>query len=114
MPRKNIAHDETHLQVLLLLEVNPQMNQRQLAGVLGVSLGKTNYCLNALVGKGLLKMQNFHGSKHKLAYAYLLTPAGIAEKTSLISQFLRRKIEEYEQLRVEIDALQQLCEISAT
>lgn len=100
-------HQETHLKVLRLLEVNPQMNQRDLAAALGISLGKTNFCLKALLEKGLLKVQNFQSNKRKLAYAYFLTPAGIAEKTVLAGQFLKRKIEEYELLRAEIEALQQ-------
>ena len=100
-------HQDTHLKVLRLLEANPQINQRDLAAALGVSLGKTNFCLRALLNKGLLKMQNFQSSKHKLAYAYLLTPAGIAAKTALTRQFLARKLEEYALLNAEIEALQQ-------
>jgi EPS-associated MarR family transcriptional regulator len=102
-------HQETHLQVLRLLQANPQMNQRELAAALGVSLGKTNFCLKALLDKGLLKVQNFQSSKRKLAYAYLLTPAGLAEKTALTGRFLSRKMQEYEQLRAEIELLQQEC-----
>lgn len=90
-----------------LLETKPQMNQRELAQALGVSLGKTNFCLQALLGKGLLKMQNFQNNKQKLAYAYLLTPKGIAAKAALTSRFLQHKIEEYELLKAEIEALQQ-------
>ena len=100
-------HQDTYLKVLRLLEANPKMNQREMAAALGVSLGKTNFCLKALLDKGLLKMQNFQNSKRKLAYAYLLTPAGIAEKTSLTGRFLKRKMEEYELLKVEIASLQQ-------
>lgn len=107
-------HQETHLKVLRLLEVNPQMNQRDLAAALGVSLGKTNFCLKALMDKGLLKVQNFQSNKRKLAYAYFLTPAGIAEKTALAGRFLKRKIEEYELLRAEIEALQQEAGASGT
>jgi EPS-associated MarR family transcriptional regulator len=107
MPAKAHLHEETHLKVLRLLEANPQMNQRDLALALGVSLGKTNFCLKALLDKGLLKMQNFQGSKRKLAYAYLLTPAGIVAKTSLTSRFLKRKMEEYKLLQIEIELLQQ-------
>lgn len=113
MPEKITIHQDTHLKVLRLLEVNPQMNQRDLAAALGVSLGKTNFCLKALLEKGLLKVQNFQSSKRKLAYAYFLTPAGIAEKTALTSRFLKRKIEEYEQLRAEIEMLQQEASESA-
>lgn len=69
MSEKNPLHEETHLKVLRLLETNPQINQRDLAAALGVSLGKTNFCLKALLDKGLLKMQNFQSSKRKLAYA---------------------------------------------
>ena len=99
-------HQDTYLKVLRLLEANPQMNQREMAAALGVSLGKTNFCLKALLDKGLLKMQNFQNSKRKLAYAYLLTPAGIAEKTSLTGRFLKLKMEEYELLKAEIASLQ--------
>ncbi len=81
------------------------MNQRDLASGLGVSLGKTNYCIKALLGKGFIKMQSFNKSQKKLAYAYLLTPAGIAEKAGLTVRFLERKITEYESLIQEIEAL---------
>jgi EPS-associated MarR family transcriptional regulator len=107
MPENVPLHQDTHLKVLRLLEANPQINQRDLAAALGVSLGKTNFCLKALLDKGLLKMQNFQSSKSKLAYAYLLTPAGLAEKTSLTGRFLKRKTEEYELLKAEIASLQQ-------
>ena len=93
--------------MLRLLESNPQMSQRDLAVALGVSLGKTNFCLKALLDKGLLKVQNFQSSKRKLAYAYLLTPAGLAEKTVLASRFLVRKRDEFALLKAEIELLQQ-------
>jgi EPS-associated MarR family transcriptional regulator len=99
--------ENTHFKVLRLLESNPQMNQRELAQALGVSLGKANYCLKALLDKGMLKVQNFQSSKRKLAYAYLLTPAGIAEKAALAGRFLQRKMDEFEQLKAEIESLQQ-------
>ena len=98
-------HEENHLKVLRLLELNPNMNQRDLADALGVSLGKTNYCLKALLDKGFIKMQRFRKSQRKLAYAYLLTPVGIAEKAGLTARFLERKVAEYESLKVEIEAL---------
>lgn len=107
MSDKSPLHEETHLKVLRLLEATPQMNQRDLAEALGVSLGKTNFCLKALLDKGLLKMQNFQNNKQKLAYAYLLTPKGIAEKAALTNRFLKRKIEEYTLLKAEIEALKQ-------
>jgi EPS-associated MarR family transcriptional regulator len=100
-------HLETHLKVLRLLEAHPQMSQRELAVALGVSLGKTNFCLKALVDKGWLKVQNFQSSRRKLAYAYLLTPAGLAEKAALTRRFLMRKTEEFALLKVEIELLQQ-------
>jgi len=94
MPENVRLHQDTHLKVLSLLEANPQMNQRDLTAALGVSLGKTNFCLKAQLDKGLLKMQNFQ-SKRKLAYADMITPAGLAAKTSLTGRFLKRKIEEH-------------------
>ena len=97
--------EENHLKVLRLLEANPHMNQRDLADALGVSLGKTNYCLRALMDKGFIKMQRFRKSQRKLAYAYLLTPVGIVEKAGLTTRFLERKVVEYEGLKVEIEAL---------
>jgi EPS-associated MarR family transcriptional regulator len=100
-------HLETHLKVLRLLEANPKMNQRDLAVALGVSLGKTNFCLKALLDKGWLKVQNFQNSQRKLAYAYLLTPVGLAEKTMLTREFLMRKKEEFALLKAEIELLQQ-------
>ena len=108
MPSSQIssANDEIQLRVLRLLEANPQMTQRELAEALGVSLGKTNFCIKALFEKGLIKLQNFQSNRHKLAYSYLLTPTGIAEKSAITARFLARKMAEYEQLRVEIASLQ--------
>ena len=98
--------DEIHLKVLRLLQDNQQLNQREMADALGVSLGKTNYCLKALVDKGYVKMQNFMSSHNKLAYSYLLTPSGIREKAQLTTQFLKRKVAEYESLKHEIASLE--------
>ncbi len=81
------------------------MSQRALARDLGVGLGTINFCFQALVEKGLVKMQNFSQSKNKLRYAYLLTPAGVAEKSKLTAEFLRRKVAEYEMLQRETDEL---------
>ena len=99
------TQDENQLKVLRLLEVNPQLTQRSLANALGVSLGKTNYCLKALLGKGFIKMQSFNKSPNKLAYAYLLTPTGITEKAGLTVRFLARKVAEFDSLTLEIEAL---------
>ena len=105
MSKEAFVYQEAHFRVLRLLELNPKMNQRDLAAATGVSLGKTNYCINALVDKGLIKVQSFKSNKRKLAYAYLLTPAGIAEKAVLTQRFLKRKMEEYEVLKAEIETL---------
>ena len=107
MSEGNFLYQEAHLQVLRLLESNPQMSQRELSVSAGVSLGKTNYCINALLKKGLIKVKNFKNNKRKLAYTYLLTPEGIREKTALTHQFLKLKMKEYELLKAEIKLLQQ-------
>jgi EPS-associated MarR family transcriptional regulator len=99
-------HLATHLKVLRVLQARPHINQRELAAELGVSLGKTNFCLKALLNKGLVKMQSFKRSQNKLAYAYLLTPAGMAQKAELTAMFLRRKQQEFVELKAEIDKLQ--------
>ena len=100
------ARDELRLRVLRALEANPELSQRQLAAELGVSLGGVNYALKALMERGFVKADNFRKSGNKVAYLYVLTPKGVAEKTSLAAAFLGRKIEEYEVLRQEIEALQ--------
>ena len=97
--------EENQLKVMRLLEANPQLSQRGLADALGVSLGKTNYCLKALLDKGFIKMQSFRKSPNKLAYAYLLTPVGITGKAGLTVRFLARKVAEFESLTLEIAAL---------
>jgi len=99
-------HEETHLKVLRLLQGTPRMNQREVSEALGVSLGKVNFCLKALVDKGLIKVKSFRKSQNKLAYAYLLTPFGISEKSAITARFLKRKMAEYEHLQAEIAALQ--------
>ncbi len=97
--------DSTGYSLLKNLEDNPALSQRDLAKRLGVSLGKVNFCLNALVAKGCLKVKNFRNSDNKLAYAYLLTPQGIEEKARLTVAFLKYKTQEYERLRAEIEDL---------
>ena len=97
--------ETTHYTLLKTLEKNPGLSQRELAKQLGVSLGKVNYCLNKLIEKGSLKINNFRNSQNKLAYAYLLTPQGIESKARMTVQFLKRKMQEYERLRAEIEAL---------
>ena len=88
-----------------LLEVNPDLTQRELAQSLGVSVGSMNYCLKALVDKGWVKMKNFAYSKNKFGYIYVLTPSGFAEKAMITQRFLQRKMDEYEALKAEIEAL---------
>ena len=92
--------------MLRRLYETPDVSQRTLAKELGISLGSINFCFQALVDKGWVKMQNFSQSKHKMGYVYLLTPAGLAEKSALTRRFLKRKLEEYEALREEIEKLQ--------
>ena len=97
--------EEIQFEVLRRLHQTPQISQRALAKDLGVGLGTINFCFQALVEKGLVKMQNFSQSKNKLRYAYLLTPAGVAEKSKLTAEFLKRKVAEYETLQAEIETL---------
>lgn len=102
--------EATHYGLLKTLEENPGLSQRDLAKKLGVSLGKINFCLNALVAKGSLKINNFRNSDNKLAYAYLLTPSGVEQKARMTVQFLKYKVQEYEKLRAEIEELQREAE----
>ncbi len=88
-----------------ILQENPDLTQRELAEKLGMSVGGLNYCLNALIDKGLVKMQNFSNSKNKFKYVYLLTPMGITDKVAMTTSFLSRKMEEYEALKLEIESL---------
>jgi MarR family transcriptional regulator, temperature-dependent positive regulator of motility len=101
----NTSSLEIDVRTLQLLEQQPTLNQRELALELGISLGKVNYCLRALLAKGLLKAQNFKNSKNKLAYAYVLTPAGITARAELTAEFLQVKLREYERLSQEIAVL---------
>jgi EPS-associated MarR family transcriptional regulator len=97
--------EDTHFRIMRILQENPDLTQRELAEKLGMSVGGLNYCLKALINKGLVKMQNFSNSKNKFKYVYLLTPMGISEKVALTTRFLNRKLEEYEALKLEIKAL---------
>lgn len=102
--------EATHYSLLKTLEENPGLSQRDLAKRLGVSLGKVNYCLNALVEKGSLKINNFRNNENKLAYAYLLTPRGVEQKARMTLEFLQIKVQEYERLRMEIEELKREAE----
>lgn len=98
---------ETRLSLMRALHDNPYLSQRELAGQLGVSLGKTNYCLRALIEKGHVKAGNFKSNPNKSQYMYQLTPQGLAAKAKITARFLKRKIEEHEALQIEIEALTQ-------
>jgi EPS-associated MarR family transcriptional regulator len=98
--------EERQLKVMRLLENSPEMTQRDLASTLGISLGAVNFCLKALVDKGWIKIDNFNKNPNKLGYLYLVTPKGIAAKTKLTMQFLKRKLIEYDELKTEIETLE--------
>lgn len=104
MPR--LKNADAHFRVLRLLELNPELSQREVAKALGISLGAANYVLRALVEKGQIKIKNFRAADNKLRYAYILTPSGIEAKARLTLSFLRRKYVEYEALKAEIEELE--------
>jgi EPS-associated MarR family transcriptional regulator len=99
--------DEYRYKLLKHLEANPEVSQRELAGELGISLGRVNFCIQALIEKGLVKANNFRNSKNKKGYAYFLTPSGIEDKARITVQFLKIKIAEHEALKKEIKDLQE-------
>tara|TARA_Y100000816_G_C25941711_1_gene491161 strand:+ start:165 stop:467 length:303 start_codon:yes stop_codon:yes gene_type:complete len=90
-------------EILRKIQKNPNASQRELAEKLGFSLGKLNYCLKALQDKGLIKVENFKKNKNKMNYLYLLTPEGLAKKTKLTLNFMKKKMEEYDELKKEIE-----------
>jgi EPS-associated MarR family transcriptional regulator len=98
--------DEYRYRILKLLENNPDASQRDIARELGVSLGRVNFCLQALVEKGLVKANNFRNSTAKQTYLYLLTPKGIQEKARVTVRFLKSKLAEYETIKAELEELQ--------
>jgi EPS-associated MarR family transcriptional regulator len=102
--------DEMRYKLMRLLEANPNLSQRDVAREFGISLGKVNYCLQALIRKGWIKASHFKNSQNKVAYRYLLTPRGIEEKASLTVEFLQIKMREYEMLRAEIEQLRREAE----
>ncbi len=97
--------DEFRYKILKRLEADPEISQRELAGELGISLGRVNYCVQALIEKGLVKAKNFRNSKNKKGYAYLLTPKGIEDKAKITVEFLKVKLAEHEALTKEIKTL---------
>ena len=106
MTKAQQVKTDMRYRVLAMIEANPAITQRALAAALGVSLGRVNYGLRALVEKGLIKVNNFKASETKLTYAYLLTPSGVKEKSALTKAFLARKMQEFDALKAEIEALQ--------
>jgi EPS-associated MarR family transcriptional regulator len=98
-------NEDITFQALRQLQANPKLSQRQLAKALGISLGRTNYCLRALIARGLVKVEHFRTSKNKLAYAYLLTPEGLDTKARITARFIQRKRAEYDALKAELDQL---------
>ena len=105
--------DEAQYRLLRLIDARPALTQRELAEEMGVSLGKVNYCIHALIDKGWVKARNFRKSNNKLAYAYLLTPRGVQQKAVITLHFLQRKVGEYESLKKEIAELRREVETAS-
>ncbi len=101
----SVLSDENRYKILKLLESNPEMNQRELAKSLDISLGKANYCLKAIIEKGWVKVSNFKKNPNKKSYVYLLTPKGIEEKSKVTLRFLKYKQKEYNLLQIELKEL---------
>ena len=96
------TNNQDHFNVMREIQKESKTSQRDLAGQLGFSLGKLNYCLKALQEKGFIKIKNFQKNTNKLNYIYILTPKGITEKTKLTINFMTRKMKEYEELKEEL------------
>lgn len=107
----SVLSDENRYKILKLLELNPDISQRVLAESLGISLGKANYCLKAIIEKGWVKVTNFRRNPDKKAYAYFLTPRGIEEKAKVTLRFLKYKQQEYLNIQNEIEELRQEAEV---
>ena len=97
--------DEYRYRILKLLEADPHASQRKIADELGISLGRVNYCLQALIEKGLVKANNFRNNTNKSSYLYLLTPRGLDEKARVTLRFLKFKLDEYENVKAEVEEL---------
>ncbi len=98
--------DDTHYRILKCVEENPDTTQRELARQLSVSLGKANYCLKSSMDVGWIRMQNFRNSENRLVYAYILTPQGAAGKDKILLQSLKRKMNEYQVIKAQIEELE--------
>lgn len=103
--RQAKLQEDTYFRIMHILQENSDLTQRELAEKLGISVGGLNYCLKALIQKGWVKMRSFANSKNKFGYVYVLTPHGMAEKTSITNRYLQRKMKEYKALRAEIKTL---------
>src|SRR3954468_11769567 len=104
--------DEIRYRILKVLEAEPQASQRRIADELGISLGRVNFCVQALIQKGLVKANNFRNNTNKRAYLYHLTPRGMEEKAKVTARFLKIKLDEYEALKRELEELQREAESS--
>lgn len=109
--QRSKLQEDARFRILRLLQDNPEMTQRELAQAVGVSTGGIHYVLSALVDKGLIKLGNFTAAEDRRRYAYVLTRKGLTEKARLTRRFLARKMDEYEALRAEIEAVR--AEVSA-
>jgi len=98
-----MVDNQDHLNLLRKIKKKPDHSQRKLAKELGFSVGKLNYCLKALKDKGLIKMSNFRKNPNKISYIYIITPKGISAKTKLTINFMRRKMQEYDELKKELN-----------
>jgi len=105
-------NDELQHRIFKIIEKDPSINQRELSSALGISLGKANYCLKALIDKGWVKANNFRNNRNKLAYAYILTPTGIEEKAKVTLRYLRRKMQEYDELKQAVEELKKEVQIN--
>ena len=105
--KKSPMNSDIHFKLLDILEKNPELSQRLLSRELGISLGSINFCIRALIQKGQVKAHNFKNNSNKIGYVYLLTPQGISEKIKMTKDFLKKRINEYEELQSEIERLKQ-------
>jgi len=104
-PMNKAYYQEIHYRLLNLLADEPRLGQRDMARMMGISIGKINYCIAELAKKGFIKIKRFKNANTKLPYTYLLTPHGMEEKGRITIQFLKRKLEEYDEIKRQIEAL---------